>query len=138
MLNLEQKKIDIFYFSRRPEVYALYNFENYYFVIFMDGGHGGSDRVVQITKHSFEELKSDSYNFNKIINKNIRLSSLNKTFKEHLFFSSSEPYILYEVDNRYFIELWKKQRTGKSQAVEISKIVFDQLFNKTALPSEVL
>ncbi|WP_019673739.1 hypothetical protein [Psychrobacter lutiphocae] len=138
MSNVDQKKIDIFYFSKRPEVYALYNFENYYFVIFLNGGHGGGDRVVQITKQSFEELKSDSYNFNKIINKSIGLSCLNKTLKEHLFFSSSEPYILYEVDNRYFIELWREQRTGKSQAVEISKEVFDQLFNKSALPSEVL
>ena len=57
---------------------------------------------------------------------------------EYLFFSSSEPYILYEIDNQYFIELWKKQRTGQSQAVEIDEKDFDQLLDETILPSQIL
>jgi|26BtaG_2_1085354.scaffolds.fasta_scaffold01970_11 hypothetical protein len=138
MSNINQEKIDIFYFSKRPEVYALYNLENYYFVIFLNGGHGGGDRIVQITKQSFEELKSDSYNFNKIIDKDTRLKDLDQTLKEYLYLSSSEPYILYEIDNRYFIELWKKQRTGISQAVKIDERSFNQLLDETILPSQIL
>lgn len=138
MSNINQEKIDIFYFSKRPEVYALYNLENYYFVIFLNGGHGGGDRIVQITKQSFEELKSDSYNFNQIIDKDTRLKDLDQTLKEYLYLSSSEPYILYEIDNRYFIELWKKQRTGISQAVKIDERSFNQLLDETILPSQIL
>lgn len=100
-----KKILKIFYFYKMPEVYALYNLENYYFVIFLNGGHGGGDRIVQITKQSFEELKTDSYNFNQIINRDIRLKNLDQTMKEYLYLSSSEPYILYIIDNRYFIEL---------------------------------
>lgn len=121
-----------------PEVYALYNLENYYFVIFLNGGHGGGDRIVQITKQSFEELKTDSYNFNQIINRDIRLKNLDQTMKEYLYLSSSEPYILYTIDNRYFIELWKKQRTGQSQAIEIDEKYFNQLLDETILPSQIL
>ena len=121
-----------------PEVYALYNLENYYFVIFLNGGHGGGDRIVQITKQSFEELKTDSYNFNQIINRDIRLKNLDQTMKEYLYLSSSEPYILYTIDNRYFIELWKKQRTGQSQAIEIDEKDFNQLSDETILPSQIL
>lgn len=121
-----------------PEVYALYNLENYYFVIFLNGGHGGGDRIVQITKQSFEELKTDSYNFNQIINRDIRLKNLDQTMKEYLYLSSSEPYILYTIDNRYFIELWKKQRTGQSQAIEIDEKYFNQLLDDTILPSQIL
>ena len=124
-----------------PEVYALYNLENYYFVIFLNGGHGGhggGDRIVQITKQSFEELKTDSYNFNQIINRDIRLKNLDQTMKEYLYLSSSEPYILYTIDNRYFIELWKKQRTGQSQAIEKKKKDFNQLLDETILPSQIL
>ena len=138
MTNIDQKKIEIFYFSKRPEVYALYNLENYYFVIFLNGGHGGGDRIVQITKQSFDELKSDSYNFTQIINRNIKLKGLNQSFKQYFYFSSFEPYILYRIDNRYFIELWKNQRAGTSQAIEIKKEVFNQLFNEVLLPSEIL
>ena len=138
MSDMNQEKIDIFYFSKKPEVYALYNLENYYFVIFLNGGHGGGDRIVQITKQSFEELKSDSYNFNKIIDKDTRLKDLDQTLKEYLYLSSSEPYILYEIDNRYFIELWKKQRTGISQAVKIDERSFNQLLDETILPSQIL
>ncbi|MBU5615829.1 hypothetical protein KPY62_01670 [Psychrobacter sp. TAE2020] len=133
-----KRTLNIFYFSKRPEVYALYNLENYYFVIFLNGGYGGRDRIVQITKQSFEELKSDSYNFNQIIDKNTRLKNLDQTLKEYLYFSSSEPYILYEIDNRYFIELWKKQRTGTSQAVKIDEKSFNQLLDETILPSHIL
>lgn len=121
-----------------PEVYALYNLEKYYFVIFLNGGHGGGDRIVQITKQSFEELKTDSYNFNQIINRDIRLKNLDQTMKEYLYLSSSEPYILYTIDNRYFIELWKKQRTGQSQAIEIDEKDFNQLLDETILPSQIL
>ncbi|CAM3977978.1 hypothetical protein PSAR109036_02565 [Psychrobacter arenosus] len=138
MSDINQEKIDIFYFSKKPEVYALYNLENYYFVIFLNGGHGGGDRIVQITKQSFEELKSDSYNFNQIIDKDTRLKDLDQTLKKYLYFSSSEPYILYEIDNRCFIELWKKQRTGTSQAVKIDEKSFNQLLDETILPSQIL
>lgn len=133
-----KKILKIFYFSKRPEVYALYNLENYYFVIFLNSGHGGGDRIVQITKQSFEELKTDSYNFNQIINKDIRLKNLDQTMKEYLYLSSSEPYILYTIDNRYFIELWKKQRKGQSQAIEIDEKDFNQLLDETILPSQIL
>ena len=136
-----KKILKIFYFYKMPEVYALYNLENYYFVIFLNGGHGGhggGDRIVQITKQSFEELKTDSYNFNQIINRDIRLKNLDQTMKEYLYLSSSEPYILYTIDNRYFIELWKKQRTGQSQAIEIDEKDFNQLLDETILPSQIL
>lgn len=138
MSNTEQKRIEIFYFSKRPEVYALYNLENYYFVIFLSGGHGSGDRIVQITQQSFDELKSDSYNFTQIVDRDSKLKELDQTFKQYLYLSSVEPYILYRIDNLYFIELWKEQRTGTSQAIEIKKEVFNQLFNETALPSQVL
>ncbi|KAA0933519.1 hypothetical protein [Psychrobacter sp. ANT_H59] len=133
-----KKILKIFYFYKMPEVYALYNLENYYFVIFLNGGHGGGDRIVQITKQSFEELKTDSYNFNQIINRDIRLKNLDQTMKEYLYLSSSEPYILYTIDNRYFIELWKKQRTGQSQAIEIDEKDFNQLLDEIILPSQIL
>lgn len=138
MIHLNDKKLNIFYFSKRPEVYALYNLNYYYFVIFFNGGHGGGDRTVQITEKSFNKLMSDDYNFFQIIDEDIKLKSLNKTLNEYLFFSSSEPYILYEIDNQYFIELWKKQRTGQSQAVEIDEKDFDQLLDETILPSQIL
>ena len=138
MSNIDQNKIEIFYFSKRSEVYALYNLEKYYFVIFLNGGHGGGERIVQITKHSFDELMSDSYNFTQIISRDSKLKELDQIFKQYLYLSSFEPYILYRADNRYFIELWKQKRTGTSQAIEIKKQAFEQLFNETALPSQVL
>lgn len=138
MTYLDGKKLNIFYFSKRPEAYALYNLDHYYFVIFLNGGHGGGDRTVQITEKSFNELMSGDYKFFQIIDENIKLKSLNKTLNEYLFFSSSEPYILYQIENQYFIELWKKQRTGQSQAIEIDEKDLDKLFDEIILPSRIL
>lgn len=133
-----KRVLKIFYFSIRPEVYALYNLDNYYFVIFLNGGHGGGDRIVQITKNSFDKLMSDDYDFSQIINENIKLESLKNSLKKYSFFSSSEPYKLYKIDDQYFVELWKKQRTGQSQAIEIDEKYFDKLSDETILPSQIL
>lgn len=127
--------LNIFYFYKRPEVYALYNLDNYYFVIFL---HGGGGRIVQITKNSFDKLMSDDYDFFQIINENIKLESLKNFLKKYSFFSSSEPYKLYKVDDQYFVEPWKKQRTGQSQAIEIDEKYFDKLSDETILPSQIL
>lgn len=131
MPYLNEKSLNIFYFYKRPEVYALYNLEDYYFVIFLNGGHGGGDRIVQITKQSFDELMSDNYSFNQIIDRDIKLESLDKTLKEYSYTLSLKPCILYNLDERYFIELWKEQRTGQSQAKEIKKEEFDQILEKS-------
>ena len=46
--------------------------------------------------------------------------------------------MLFNLDNNYFIELWKKQRTGQSQAIEIDEKDFNQLSDETILPSQIL
>ena len=130
--------LEIFYFYKRPEGYALYNLGNYYFVDFLDGGLAGGTRIVQITEQSFNELMSDDYNFDQIIYKNMKIDSLNKSLKivSHTLFS--EPYMLFNLDNNYFIELWKEQRTGQSQCIEIKKEDFARLLNEKVLPSQIL
>ncbi len=138
MSYAHKKILNIFYFYERVDVYSLYNLNNCYFVIFLNGGHGGGDRIVQITKNSFDELMSDDYNFSQIINENIKLESLKNSLKKYSFFLSSEPYKLYKVDDQYFVELWKKQRTGQSQAIEIDEKNFDKLLDETILPSQIL
>ena len=126
-----KKILKIFYFYIRPEGYALYRLDNYYFVDFLDGGLAGGTRTVQITEQSFNELMSNDYNFDQIIYKNMKIDSLNKSLKVDSHTLSSEPYMLFNLDNNYFIELWKKQRTGQSQAIEIDEKDFNQLSDET-------
>ena len=133
-----KKILKIFYFYIRPEGYALYRLDNYYFVDFLDGGLAGGTRTVQITEQSFNELMSNDYNFDQIIYKNMKIDSLNKSLKVDSHTLSSEPYMLFNLDNNYFIELWKKQRTGQSQAIEIDEKYFNQLSDETILPSQIL
>ncbi|MGP5297550.1 hypothetical protein ACTXL0_11095 [Psychrobacter faecalis] len=133
-----KKILKIFYFYIRPEGYALYRLDNYYFVDFLDGGLAGGTRTVQITEQSFNELMSNDYNFDQIIYKNMKIDSLNKSLKVDSHTLSSEPYMLFNLDNNYFIELWKKQRTGQSQAIEIDEKDFNQLSDETILPSQIL
>lgn len=68
-----KKILKIFYFYIRPEGYALYRLDNYYFVDFLDGGLAGGTRTVQITEQSFNELMSNDYNFDQIIYKNMKI-----------------------------------------------------------------
>ena len=133
-----KKILKIFYFYIRPEGYALYRLDNYYFVDFLDGGLAGGTRTVQITEQSFNELMSNDYNFDQIIYKNMKIDSLNKSLKVDSHTLSSKPYMLFNLDNNYFIELWKKQRTGQSQAIEIDEKDFNQLSDETILPSQIL
>jgi|GEM_PF-6402901 len=133
-----KKILKIFYFYIRPEGYALYRLDNYYFVDFLDGGLAGGTRTVQITEQSFNELMSNDYNFDQIIYKNMKIDSLNKSLKVDSHTLSSEPYMLFNLDNNYFIELWKKQKTGQSQAIEIDEKDFNQLSDETILPSQIL
>ena len=68
----------------------------------------------------------------------MKIDSLNKSLKVDSHTLSSEPYMLFNLDNNYFIELWKKQRTGQSQAIEIDEKDFNQLSDETILPSQIL
>ena len=138
MSYAHERVLKIFYFYKRPEGYALYRLDNYYFVDFLDGGLAGGTRTVQITEQSFNELMSNDYNFDEIIDKNIKIDGLNKSLKVDYHTLSSEPYMLFNLDNNYFIELWEKQRTGQSQAIEIDKKDFDKLFDEIILPSQIL
>ena len=138
MSYAHERVLKIFYFYIRPEGYALYSLDNYYFVDFLDGGLAGGTRTVQITEQSFNELMSNDYDFDQIIDKNMRNDSLNKNLNIDSHTLSSEPYMLFNLDNNYFIELWREQRTGQSQAIEIEEKDFDQLLNETILPSQIL
>lgn len=138
MSHINKRFINIFYYLDRPETYILYYLEGNCFVSFIDGGHGGVERTIQITKDSFNALMSSKYNFNQILNNSIKLKSLDLSLKIYSHTLCIEPYVLYHLVNSYYIELWKNQSIGENIAVEIKKEVFDQLFNETALPSEVL
>ncbi|MBU5617473.1 hypothetical protein KPY62_10295 [Psychrobacter sp. TAE2020] len=131
MTDSNNSRLNIFYFYKRPEGYALYNLEDHYFVIFLNGGHGNGVRTVQITQQSFDELMIDDHNFSQIIERDRKLKSLDKIFKEHSYTLAVEPCLLYNLDDRYFVEMWKKQRTGQSQATEISEEEFNYILEKS-------
>lgn len=130
--------LKIFYHLDNPAVYILYQVGKRYFISFVYGGHGGGEKVLEISEIIFAGLNDLSISFDEFI-RDHQSASLNKsTLKIYSqYVLEEEPFILYEIDERYFFNLRGERRKGMEIAIEISKDDFDKLFNRKILPSDI-
>ena len=113
------------------EAYFLYVMEDRYFVSFKNGGHGGGERSMEITKETFNELDNRDIELNEAIQRHHN----QKLFRSWLNWSSRyssavPPDELFKIDNRYFIQLYKKEKLPVDFATEINEEEYEEYLKK--------
>ncbi len=113
------------------EAYFLYVMEDRYFVSFQNGGHGGGERSIEITKETFNELDNRDIELKEAIQRH----HSQKTFRSWLNWSSRyssavPPDELFKIDNKYFIRVYKREKLHIDFATEISEEEYEEYLKK--------
>lgn len=120
--------------------FVLYEIEGRFFVSYLcDYGFAGGERVTEISRENFIHLSNSPYDLQKVLRDylNSKIYFIGSVIEKFSYTLEPEPYILYKMDNRYFITLWTGQRTDQQTATEISLEDFKKLQNKLILPIDL-
>lgn len=105
--------------------------EDRYFVSFQNGGHGGGERTMEITKETFNELDDRNLELKEAIQRHHN----QKLFRSWLNWSSRyssavPPHTLFKIDDRYFIQLYKQEKLPVDFATEINEEKYEEHLKK--------
>ncbi|AMW79698.1 hypothetical protein AMD27_12890 [Acinetobacter sp. TGL-Y2] len=124
--------------------FYLYKVDTYFYISYQfDSGFMGGERIHGISKEDFRTLLSNPLKFTDVIYYKYmvgrdkfpvdfpELKNYPKLTRE------TDPFILYQLDNHYFLLMWKGRIEGQQIAKEISQRNFDKLMRNEISPIQI-